>query len=71
MRLVSTPGHTTGHLSVVLRLMGRELLLTGDAAYTMRTITDTALPYRMDDEHFFTPLAARDPALRRAHSRPR
>ena len=54
VRLVSTPGHTKGHLSVILRLVGRELLLTGDAAYTMRTIADTALPYRMEDEHFFT-----------------
>ncbi len=53
VRLVSTPGHTPGHLSVVLRLTGRELLLTADAAYTMRTIAETALPYRMDDEHFF------------------
>ena len=31
-------------------------------------IADTALPYRMEDEHFFTPLPARDPALRRAHA---
>ncbi len=53
VRLVSTPGHSAGHQSVVVRLMGRELLLTGDAAYTMRTITDTALPHRMADEHFF------------------
>ena len=53
VRLVSTPGHTVGHQSVVLRLTGRELLLTGDAAYTMRTIAESALPHRMDDEHFF------------------
>jgi len=52
IRLVSTPGHSAGHLSVVLRLTGRELLLTGDAAYTMRTIADTALPHIMVDEHF-------------------
>jgi glyoxylase-like metal-dependent hydrolase (beta-lactamase superfamily II) len=53
IRLVSTPGHSTGHQSVVLRLTGRELLLTGDAAYTMRTIAETAVPHRMADEHFF------------------
>jgi glyoxylase-like metal-dependent hydrolase (beta-lactamase superfamily II) len=53
VRLLSTPGHTAGHMSVVLRLTGRELLLTADAAYTMRTIDETALPHRMEDEHFF------------------
>jgi glyoxylase-like metal-dependent hydrolase (beta-lactamase superfamily II) len=53
VRLVSTPGHTAGHLSVVLRLGEREALLTGDAAYTRRTIEETALPYRMEDEHRF------------------
>ena len=53
VRLVSTPGHTAGHLSVVLRLREREALLTGDAAYTRRTIEETALPYRMEDEHRF------------------
>jgi glyoxylase-like metal-dependent hydrolase (beta-lactamase superfamily II) len=53
VRLVSTPGHTAGHLSVVLRLRGREALIAGDAAYTMRTISESALPYRMQDEHRF------------------
>ena len=38
---------------MVLRLTGRELLLTADAAYTMHTIDDSALPHRMADEHFF------------------
>jgi glyoxylase-like metal-dependent hydrolase (beta-lactamase superfamily II) len=53
VRVVSTPGHTEGHLSVVLRLRGREALLTGDAAYTRRTLAESALPYRMVDEHRF------------------
>jgi N-acyl homoserine lactone hydrolase len=53
VRVVSTPGHTAGHMSVILRLREREALLTGDAAYTERTIADTALPYRMEDEHRF------------------
>ncbi len=51
--LVSTPGHTQGHLSVVLRLAGREALIAGDAAYTMRTLRDSHVPYLMDDEHRF------------------
>jgi N-acyl homoserine lactone hydrolase len=53
VRLVYTPGHTLGHLSVVLRLKGREALVAGDAIYTMRTLTEGRLPYRMADEHLF------------------
>ena len=53
VRLVFTPGHTLGHLSVVLRLKGRELLVTGDAVYTMGTLRDSHLPWRADDEHLF------------------
>ena len=51
--LVSTPGHTHGHMSVVLRLARGEALIAGDAAYSMRTLRETHLPYRMDDEHRF------------------
>ena len=53
VRLVFTPGHTAGHLSVVLRLRDRSVLLTGDAAYTRRTLDESRLPYRMEDEHRF------------------
>jgi len=53
IRIVFTPGHTAGHCSVILRLAERDVLLTADAAYTQRTIADTALPYKMDDEHRF------------------
>ncbi len=51
--LVATPGHTHGHMSVVLRLDGGEALITGDAIYTMRTLRERHVPYRMDDEHRF------------------
>jgi glyoxylase-like metal-dependent hydrolase (beta-lactamase superfamily II) len=45
LRLLSTPGHTAGHRSVVLRLAsGGELLLTGDAAYARQTIDDNLVP---------------------------
>ena len=30
---VSTPGHTPGHQSLIVRLSGRTVLITGDAAY--------------------------------------
>jgi glyoxylase-like metal-dependent hydrolase (beta-lactamase superfamily II) len=45
IRLLSTPGHTPGHRSVVLRLAGdREVLLTGDAAYAQRTLDEGLTP---------------------------
>ncbi|HWH94618.1 MAG TPA: N-acyl homoserine lactonase family protein [Baekduia sp.] len=45
LRLVSTPGHSAGHRSVILRLRGdRELLLTGDAAYARQTVEEQLLP---------------------------
>jgi glyoxylase-like metal-dependent hydrolase (beta-lactamase superfamily II) len=54
VRLVSTPGHTAGHRSVILRLSGdRELLLTGDAAYARRTIDDNLLPLLTHDDEAY------------------
>jgi N-acyl homoserine lactone hydrolase len=45
IRLLSTPGHTRGHLSVLLQLpRGRQVLLIGDAAYTLRSIREEILP---------------------------
>jgi N-acyl homoserine lactone hydrolase len=52
IRLLSTPGHTKGHMSVLLRLRsGRELLLTADAAYSRRTIEEELVPVFCDDVH--------------------
>lgn len=51
VRLVSTPGHSDGHLSVVLRLRDREALLCGDAAYTADAIANITMPYLVSDEH--------------------
>jgi glyoxylase-like metal-dependent hydrolase (beta-lactamase superfamily II) len=58
VRLLSTPGHTKGHMSVLLRLKsGRELLLTGDAAYARKTIDDNLLPLlTWDDDAYKTSL---------------
>jgi N-acyl homoserine lactone hydrolase len=53
VRLVYTPGHTLGHLSVVLRTSGGEVLVAGDAVYLRSTLADDHLPYRMEDEHLF------------------
>jgi glyoxylase-like metal-dependent hydrolase (beta-lactamase superfamily II) len=53
VRLAYTPGHTLGHMSLVIRTTGPEFLIVGDAAYTMRTIRETAMPYGPADEHEF------------------
>jgi glyoxylase-like metal-dependent hydrolase (beta-lactamase superfamily II) len=53
VRLLSTPGHTLGHQSVLLRLSGGEALLTGDAAYTVAGLEAGTLPLIITDEHLF------------------
>lgn len=53
VQLVSTPGHTDGHLSVVARTSGGEVLIAGDAAYTRRTLETGHMPARAEDEHLF------------------
>jgi len=50
IRLVSTPGHTAGHMSVLLRTDSGPVLLVGDAAYTRRSIREQVLPLMTDDD---------------------
>ncbi len=50
VRLLYTPGHTKGHISVLARLADREALLVGDAAYTLRNLQEGILPYRTVDD---------------------
>jgi N-acyl homoserine lactone hydrolase len=44
IRLLSTPGHTAGHRSVLLRVAGGELLLVGDAVYSKGSLEQRLLP---------------------------
>lgn len=54
VRLVYTPGHTHGHMSVVLRLAGeREALIAGDAIYTRHALATGHRPFRIEDEHLY------------------
>ena len=51
MRLISTPGHTVGHMSVLLRVAGdRRVLVVGGAAYTLRNIREEILPLLTADD---------------------
>jgi N-acyl homoserine lactone hydrolase len=53
VRTVYTPGHTLGHMSVVLRTAGGEVLVCGDAIYLRRNLDDDHLPHRTEDDHLF------------------
>jgi N-acyl homoserine lactone hydrolase len=53
VRAVFTPGHTHGHLSIVLRTAHREVLVAGDAVYTRKTVATGHLPALMEDAHLF------------------
>jgi glyoxylase-like metal-dependent hydrolase (beta-lactamase superfamily II) len=53
VRVVFTPGHTLGHLSVVLQTESGEVLVAGDAIFMHRTLEDDHLPYALPDEHLF------------------
>ena len=44
VRLLPTPGHTPGHTSVLVRTGSGEVLLAGDAAYTLRNVREQSLP---------------------------
>ena len=54
VRVAFTPGHTMGHMSVVLRGEDREVLVVGDAAYTTHAIETGHKPFLMQDEHLFS-----------------
>ncbi len=53
LRLISTRGHTPGHLSVVARLCEREVVLAGDAAPSLANIEAQRPGLFLDDEHLF------------------
>jgi N-acyl homoserine lactone hydrolase len=53
VRAVYTPGHTLGHMSVVLRTAGGEVLVAGDAIYLRASLDGTHLPSRTEDDHLF------------------
>jgi N-acyl homoserine lactone hydrolase len=49
--LLSTPGHTPGHLSLVVRLPGRNFVLSGDATHTRNSLAELIpLPSEYDSE---------------------
>ena len=54
IRLASTPGHTAGHQSVIVRLKDDDLVIAGDTFYLERQLEPRAnLPGRTQDRHNF------------------
>jgi N-acyl homoserine lactone hydrolase len=53
VRAVYTPGHTLGHMSVVVRTARGEVLVAGDAIYLRRNLDDAHLPHRTEDDHLY------------------
>lgn len=51
VRLAFTPGHTLGHMSVICRLRSRDLVIAGDAIYTLAQLDDAPPPPRPEDPH--------------------
>jgi N-acyl homoserine lactone hydrolase len=51
VRLASTPGHSAGHQSVICRLADRDLVIAGDAIYTIGQLNDAPEPPRPLDRH--------------------
>jgi N-acyl homoserine lactone hydrolase len=50
VRVVATPGHTSGHVSVLVAGDGADYLLAGDMTYTEETLLDEALDAVSSDE---------------------
>lgn len=68
LRLLRTPGHTSGHRSVAVRLAsGGDLLLTGDAAYNLETIERSLTPLLTWKDDAFRSSLARVQAWTREH----
>ena len=67
LMLLFTPGHSDGHLSLIVRLADREALLIGDAAYTLGTLREGRRPFRCEDPKAFEASIAALAAWDREH----
>jgi N-acyl homoserine lactone hydrolase len=62
--LVSTPGHSAGHLSVLVQDSRGDVLLLGDAVYTLRNLDEDVLPWRTASDTLYARTLARLRAYR-------
>jgi N-acyl homoserine lactone hydrolase len=51
VRLLSTPGHSPGHMSLLVQTADQgEVLIVGDAVYTLKSLREQIKPFRMASE---------------------
>lgn len=50
VRLIATPGHTPGHVSVVIESQGRKAIITGDMLHHPVQIADSSICSILDDD---------------------
>jgi N-acyl homoserine lactone hydrolase len=67
VRLAYTPGHSAGHMSVILRLPRRDFVVIGDAASDWRQFEGQAEPMLIQDEHNWRRSLRELQAYRRAY----
>ena len=67
IRLVSTPGHTAGHLSVLVETGDGPVFVLADAVYTLRNLWEDLLPWRTADDEASESTMAELRAYARAH----
>jgi N-acyl homoserine lactone hydrolase len=53
LTLLDTPGHSAGHLAIRARLREREVLIAGDAIYTMATLREGRRPWHSQNRKAF------------------
>src|SRR5436190_1207666 len=53
VRLAFTPGHTRGHMCVILRLRDRDFVIAGDAVYTVNQLEGGPKQPRPQDPHLW------------------
>ena len=67
VKLVYTPGHSAGHMSVILRLPRRDFVVVGDAAYDWKQLEGNTEPLMIADEHNWRRSLRELQAYRRAY----
>lgn len=67
VRLAFTPGHTHGHMSVLLALPRRDFVVLADVAYTWRQLEGGPEPWRPADRHNWRRSLHEAQAYRRAY----
>jgi N-acyl homoserine lactone hydrolase len=67
VRLAYTPGHSAGHMSVIVRLPRRDFVVAGDAVYDWRQFQGEAEPLMVADEHNWLRSLRELQAYRRAY----